>query len=224
VILQHGNGGNKNDLRSIEAFLAGRTQVCAYDRPGAVDGRSDVPSNLPRPVTNLVSEAHDVLVAAEIEPPYFVFGFSAGAMIAFMFAQAYPDETVGFVAINPVPPYTAWIEEATKVQTPEELEREEADYRGSNPESIDYTANDGMLNDSLPATMPYAVMFDEDCGGDTEFCGRVLEPLAATTELLTDVSEGGRFQWVKGAGHDIDLTRPEEVKQTIDEIWAEAVD
>jgi hypothetical protein len=67
----------------------------------------------------------------------------------------------------------------------------------------------------LPSTMPYAIMFDEDCGGDEELCSRLRDPLAETTESLAQVGEGGRFVWVEGAGHDIDLTQPQAVRDTL---------
>jgi hypothetical protein len=41
--------------------------------------------------------------------------------------------------------------------------------------------------------MPYVVMFDEDCDGDTEFCDRILPPLTAATRSLAAVGAGGRF-------------------------------
>lgn len=59
-------------------------------------------------------------------------------------------------------------------------------------------------------------------GGDASVCERLLPPLAETTESLAAVGVGGRFVWVKGAGHDIDLTEPQRIRDTLDEIWDEA--
>jgi pimeloyl-ACP methyl ester carboxylesterase len=47
---------------------------------------------------------HAVLEAAEIPPPYFLVGSSAGGVITFMFAQAYAKHVAGFVVVNPMPP------------------------------------------------------------------------------------------------------------------------
>ncbi len=198
------------------------TMVCAWSRPGA--GRSETPETLPRPISAVVVEMHDVITALEIEPPYFPIGQSAGGAVVFMFAQAYPDEVAGFVSMNPVPSYTRWIEAAAQVETPEELqELEYPDFRGENPERIVFTGNDGMLEDPLPDTMPYAVMFDEDCGG-ASFCDRILDPLASVQSLLADVGDGGRFVWAKGAGHEIYRSAQFQlVYDTIDEVWNEAV-
>lgn len=223
AILAHGIGGDFTELPVLEAHMTGKTMVCGYSRAGV--GRSDEPAERSRPVTDLVTEMYDVLVAAEVPPPYFLVGFSGGGSLVTMYAQANPDDVVGFVSINPVPPYSQWIEVARDIWTPEELQQNEISfYEGGNSESVDMTATSSMLTDPLPATMPYAVMFGEDCGGDTSLCDRILQPLAATTELLAGVGEGGRFVWVKGAGHDIDTTHPAEVREVLDEIWSEATD
>ena len=222
VVLQHGNGGSQGHLASVEAYMAELTQVCAYDRPGG-SGRSDPPAQRPRLVTDVATEAHGVLQAAGIEPPYFLVGQSAGAAITIVFAHLYADEVAGFVASNPNPPFTAWIEAASEVQTPAEIEaREMPDYRGENPEGIDMRSNDIML-EPLPAAMPFAIVFDEDCGG-AAFCDAILEPLAATQARLAEVGEGGRFIWLEGAGHEIPQTRPDELRVVIEQVWAEATD
>jgi pimeloyl-ACP methyl ester carboxylesterase len=223
AVLSHGIGGDYTELEMMEGHLGERTMVCGYSRAGV--GQSDPPADEPRPVSEVISEMHDVLVAAEIPPPYFLVGFSGGGSFVMMYAQAYPDDVVGFVSINPAPPYTYWTNLARDIWSPEEFQTNELDwYAGSNPEGIDMTGTDSMLTDPLPATMPYAVMFDDDCGGDASLCERLFPPLSATTELLAGVGEGGRFVAVPGAGHDIDLTEPQRVRETLDEIWDEATD
>jgi pimeloyl-ACP methyl ester carboxylesterase len=223
VVLQHGNGGTQEQLATIETYIRNTALVCAYDRPGS-SGRSDPLTDRPRSVTDIAEEAHAVLDAAGVEPPYFLIGQSAGAAISIVQAHLYPDDVAGFIASNPNPPFTAWIEAATEVETPEEIETLELpDYHGENPEGIDMRANDIML-EPLPDSMPFAILFDEDCGGDTAFCDRIREPLAATQELLAGTGAGGRFQWVEGAGHEIPVTRPEVVQDTFDELWTEATE
>ena len=221
VVLSHGIGGDHTEMQVIEDHLRDRTMVCGYSRAGV--GGSEPPAKDPRPVADVVAEMHDVLTEAAIPPPYFLVGFSGGGSLVMMYAEAHPDDVVGFVSINPVPSYDHWIKLARDVWTPEELQANEIDwYEGGNPEKIDMTGNASMLEDPLPPGMPYAVMFDEDCGGDTSFCDRILVPLSETTEALAQHGEGGRFEWVKGAGHDIDLKAPDRVRATLDEIWAEA--
>lgn len=223
IVLMHGNGGGgQGQFDLVQAHLLTLSRVCIYDRPGT--GDSPAPATLPRPITEVVAEAHAVLAGAKIAPPVFVIGSSEGGAIAFMYAQAYPSEVAGFVSINPNPPYDPWIKEAAKVETAEEVATaEEPDYRGVNPEQIDNRPNSSMLKTALPASMPYAVMFDENCDGDTAFCAKVFKPLRALAEKLTHVGALGRFVALPGAGHQIEQTQPYEVNKVVDELWAEAV-
>lgn len=223
IVLMHGNGGGgQGQFNLVEPHLLTLSRVCTYDRPGT--GGSPAPAKLPRPITDLVAEAHAVLAAAKIDSPVFLIGTSNGGALAFMYAQAYPVEVAGFVAINPNPPYAAWLAEAKKVETPEEVAiLEEPDYRGENPEGIDNRPTSSMLTNLFPASMPYALMFDETCGGDTAFCAKVYEPLKALDEKLAHVGALGRFISLPGADHDIERTRPSEVNKVVDEIWGQAV-
>jgi predicted esterase len=220
VILESGSGGDQTALFNIEAQLSARTMVCAYDRAGI--GGSDPPSQTPRPVTDLVSDLHGFLDSAEIEPPYLLVGQSIGANIAFMYAQAYPNDVVGFVSMNPVPPYTNWIRAARRVETPTELKNGEiAFYEGENDEQVAFQGTDAMLKDPLPDSMPYVVMFAEDCDGDTEFCGRILPPLSSATKALASVGGDGSFIWVKDAGHEIYVSHLDTVMKTIDGVLSQ---
>lgn len=220
VILESGLGGDQTDLQPIESELAAQTMVCAYDRAG-VSG-SDPPPETPHPVTALVTDLHGFLVAAKIEPPYLLVGQSLGANIVFMYAQTYPGDVAGFVSMNPVPPYTDWIRAAAEVETKTELQNNEiVFYKGQNDEQVALQSTDKMLEDPLPATMPYAVMFAEDCDGDTEFCDRILPPLSAATKALASVGRNGSFIWVKHASHEIYSTDLDVVMETIDGVWSQ---
>jgi len=222
IILMHGNGGDAGQFNLVTPHLETLSRVCSYDRPGT--GGSPAPTTLPRPITDLVAEAHAVLAAAKIGSPVVLIGTSNGGALAFMYAQAYPEEVAGFVSINPNPPYAAWLAEARKVETPQEVATlEEPDYRGENPERIDNRPTSSMLTSPLPASMPYALMFDETCDGDTAFCAKVYEPLKTLDEKLTHVGALGRFVSLPGAGHSIERTQPAEVNKVVDEIWGQAV-
>ena len=62
---------------------------------------------------------------------------------------------------------------------------------------------------------------EEVTGGDTGFCGRVLEPLAATTQLLGQMVEG-EFRPVEDAGHEIFVSHLDAVLEAIDAVWPAA--
>ena len=230
VLLEVGMGGNRGDLSVVEEHLAPHTQVCSYDRAGK--GSSD-PASRPRPVSEVISDAHAFLAQAAkqgAKPPYFLVGQSFGAEVVFLYAQAHPDQVAGFVSINPNPPYKTWLKRARTVQTEAEIrEFEEPFPRGENDEGIDTRSDESMLTDPLPADMPYAVMFDEECEGlppplqNRKDCTRMLSLLELTSKDLAKVGKGGRYVQAKGAGHNIHLTQPEVVFATVDQVWKAAL-
>ena len=220
VVLEVGIAALQDQLDVIEEHLAERTVVCAYDRAGI--GASDPPARTPRPLSEVVSDLNAFIAGPKLEPPVVLVGQSAGGTIVFMYAQAHPDMVAGFVSMNPVPPSKTFLALARKVETKSEFESELAFDRGQNDEGIIFTASEQMLTDPLPPTMPYAVMFDENCGGDAEFCERILPPLTRATKMLASVGAGGRFVRAKGAGHEIYGTRLELVYRTIDDVLKDA--
>jgi pimeloyl-ACP methyl ester carboxylesterase len=218
MLLDSGMGGGQHQLADVEKRFAGRTLVCAYDRAGV--GASDPPATTPRPVSELVADLDAFADAADARPPYLLTGHSMGANVAFMYAQAHPEKVAGFVSMNPVPPAETFIAAAKKVETTPEFTEERSFYRGSNEESTSF--QEPTLSKPLPASMPYAVIFDEDCEGDSDFCSRILPPLIRITKSLAAVGDGGRFVRAKGAGHDIFSADPELVQKTINDVFADA--
>jgi hypothetical protein len=118
--------------------------------------------------------------------------------------------------MNPVPPAETVLDAAKKIETKPEFADERSFYGGENDENTSF--QEPMLSDSLPSSLPYAVMFDEDCGGETDFCGRILPSLIQTTRSLAAAGDGGRFVRAKGAGHDIFAVNPELVQKTINDV------
>ncbi len=217
ILLESGMGGGQHQLTGIEDQFASRTLVCAYDRAGI--SASDPPAKTPRPVSELVADLDAFAAAADARPPYLLVGQSMGGNVVFMYAQAHPEKVAGFVAMNPVPPEETFIDAAKKVETKAEFAEELSFNRGANDEDTSF--HEPMLSDPLPSSMPYAVMFDEDCEGDTDFCDRILPPLIRTTRSLAAVGDGGRFVRAKDAGHNIFDVDPELVQETINEVLNE---
>jgi pimeloyl-ACP methyl ester carboxylesterase len=163
VVLEHGFGGTQTQFATLEEQLGRTTVVCAYDRAGA--GVSDPPATLPRPLSEAVSHLDAFIAAAKLEPPVVVVGHSAGATVAMAYAQAHPGKVGGFVSMNPVPPRQPFLALAKKVETKDEYAEELAFYRGENDERMSFHTSGRLLTAKLPDDMPYAIMFDEDCGG-----------------------------------------------------------
>jgi hypothetical protein len=100
--------------------------------------------------------------------------------------------------------------------------------QGDNAEGIDLSSNDSMLTDRVPADLPYAVMFDASCEDlppplrNAKDCTRLVRLLAAADQELAKVGQGGRFVWAKGGGHFLQVTQPEAVLATVDQVWKAA--
>ena len=229
VLLEPGMGAPRGALGVVEEHLMERTQVCSYDRAGK--GGSD-PASTPRPVSEVISDAHAFLAQAAKQgapPPYFLVGQSFGGEVVFLYAQAHPDQVAGFVSINPSLPYKTWLRRARTVQTEAEIREFELPWpRGDNEEGIDTRSDESMLTDPLPADLPYAVMFDAYCEElppplqNKQDCTRMLRLLELTAKDLAKVGKGGRYVRVKGAGHDIQFSKPEVVLATVDQVLKRA--
>lgn len=97
VILEAGLGGDTISWATVHPLIAAKTKTCAYDRAGL--GFSDG-SNRPSTVRNSTEDLHALLKAANVPPPYVLVGHSAGGMNIRVFADRYPDEVVGMVAVD----------------------------------------------------------------------------------------------------------------------------
>jgi pimeloyl-ACP methyl ester carboxylesterase len=89
VLLEVGMGAPRQALSVVEDHLASRTRVCSYDRAGK--GDSDAPSSTPRPVAEVISDAHAFLTEAARHgagPPYLLVGQSFGGEVVILYAQA----------------------------------------------------------------------------------------------------------------------------------------
>jgi pimeloyl-ACP methyl ester carboxylesterase len=207
VILEPGMGNRAAQLSPIVGKLPAGLRVCSYDRAGI--GGSDPPVG-DRTFTDLVDDLAAFAEEADVAPPVVLVGQSLGASIVYRYAQTHPDTVTGFVAMNPVVPCTEWIERVTPVETPEELQTLEIDFcEGANDEGVDLYETDLMVDEPMPDSLSYVVMFAEDCSDD--FCDRVIPLLADYTEELTRHGAGGTFVEVSGAGHEIFVAHLDEV-------------
>ena len=225
VVLDVGMGNPRGELDSIGARFFERAQVCTYDRAGK--GQS-TPATTPRPVAEVINDLH-VFLGAVAKPPYFLVGQSFGAEVVFRYTQAHPDQVAGFISMNPSPPYKTWVKRAATVQTPAELrEFELLWFRGENEEGIDTRSDERMLTDPLPADMPYAVLFDEECDNlppplqSQKDCTRMVMLLELTAKDLAKVGQGGRYVRVNGGGHRLYVAHLDDVMKSVEQVWSEA--
>jgi pimeloyl-ACP methyl ester carboxylesterase len=91
--------------------LAQDNRVCAYDRPGTVRYVTGLPLTdrstpvaQPRTVSDLVSELHGLLSAAQVPGPYLLVGHSLGGLIALLYAQTHSNDVRGIVFLDALSP------------------------------------------------------------------------------------------------------------------------
>ncbi len=82
----------------VQPAVATRTRACTYDRAGM--GYSDV-SGRPSTPSNIVADLHQLLMNADIRPPYLLVGHSLGGFNMKLYAATYRSEVAGMVLVDP---------------------------------------------------------------------------------------------------------------------------
>lgn len=100
VILQAGGANESLWWVRVQTQLADHVQVCAYDRAGL--GWSEA-ANTPRDPITIVGELHELLAAADMQPPYVMAGHSYGAVLTRIYAAQYPAEVAGIALVDGMP-------------------------------------------------------------------------------------------------------------------------
>jgi alpha/beta hydrolase fold len=194
IVLETGEGGTVREFSQIKQKLAELTTTCAYDR--ANNGQSDKVAT-PRTAKDVIEDLHALLAAAEVPGPYLFVGHSAGGMLVQLYARTYPDQVIGVVAMNPVPPAHPWLDKVGDAS-------EEAYYRGQNGESLDYlTSSDQIATAPLPPNVPFEMLLSTDiqCEGD-QLCLKSYSTYEQIMQEVTADWSNGKFSQVE-AGHNI---------------------
>ncbi|HXQ35201.1 MAG TPA: alpha/beta hydrolase [Anaerolineales bacterium] len=194
IVLETGEGGTVREFSQIKQKFAELTTTCAYDR--ANNGQSDKVAT-PRTAKDVIEDLHALLAAAEVPGPYLFVGHSAGGMFVQLYARTYPDQVIGVVAMNPVPPAHPWLDKVGDAS-------EEAYYRGQNGESLDYlTSSDQIATAPLPPNVPFEMLLSTDiqCEGD-QLCLKSYSTYEQIMQEVTAAWSNGKFSQVE-AGHNI---------------------
>ncbi|CAA9566070.1 MAG: hypothetical protein AVDCRST_MAG87-1964 [uncultured Thermomicrobiales bacterium] len=172
----------------------GRTNLtCTYDRAGL--GRSgEAPE--PRVASDVVADLQALLKLAGVPTPYVLVGHSAGGTFVQLYARTYPDQVLGVVAMNPVPPAGLWLPRALPLMDAWEQSEEEAAYRGEGQsESIDWNASGNQLlaAPASPPGMPFEMLISSNaqCRAPGDTCNRTWEVYRAIQQEVT-------AQWPQG--------------------------
>jgi len=98
VVFEAGLGMDWTSWDEVANDVAARARVFAYSRPGY--GASD-PTPTPRDPRTIVEELRALLAAEGYAPPYILVGHSMGGGYMELFAKAHPDEVAGVVLVDP---------------------------------------------------------------------------------------------------------------------------
>lgn len=97
VILESGLGDTYISWRKVQPEIAKFSRVCSYDRAGL--GYSD-PTSEPRTSKIIAQQLHELLRAAQVNPPYVLVGHSMGGYDVRLFTSLYGSEVAGMVLVD----------------------------------------------------------------------------------------------------------------------------
>jgi pimeloyl-ACP methyl ester carboxylesterase len=225
IALEVGQGNSSSQLGAVADALSRRWRVCSYDRAGLAG--SDPDNHSPRKIAELLADEQAFLRASGASARYVLVGQSLGAMLDLLYMQEHPEQVAAVLAMNPGPTYHDWIRRLRgRVSRAELLDNEIAPMSGrgaqSAQEAVDTRGSDRFLTEPVPASIPYVVMFAEDCGGGSDaYCDKVVRELEHTQRNLARRTRSGRFIAVPGASHEIYLTKLPLVLATVEQLAAE---
>jgi pimeloyl-ACP methyl ester carboxylesterase len=218
-VLEAGEGVPSAAMSSLKQALAERGTACSYDR--ANQGPSES-APTPRTAAEIVADLNELLSAASIPGPYVLVGHSAGGMFVQMYARTFPEDVVGVIAMNPVPPFAEWREQGFSEMSRQERASEIAYYEGENGESIDYRVSSEQVAEApAPPDVPFEMLLSTiaQCESPDDICGRTYPAYEAIMEVLSQEWSDSRFSQVE-SGHEIYLGDLEAVLATVDRVLA----
>jgi pimeloyl-ACP methyl ester carboxylesterase len=191
MILEVGEAAHYQALSGIANAYQSQMKVCSYRRAGTN--------------RDIVADLHGLLSVAKVPGPYLLVGHSAGGLLVQAYAAAYPEETAGVVAINPVPAWQSWSTLAFKEMTAQERQDETDYYEGANGESLDYRDVSQFIAESpIPRDIPLHVLISTiaQCDSPIDVCGRTYPAYEQIAKDITQAWGEGSFSQVD-APHDI---------------------
>lgn len=210
VVFESGLGDDWVPWEIVARDIAAEARVFAYSRPGY--GKSD-PSPEPRDPAHIVEALRGLLTARGYAPPYLLVGHSFGGVYMELFAKAHPDEVVGVVLVDPRHRDFA-------------IACDEADLEGCDiPASVLSTLPE-VQRDEIEA---FTRASDEirEAGAFGAYPVRVLTATAhgfgpeveqlwrSLLGSLAGEADDGEQRIFEGAGHYLQLERPDEVTDVI---------
>ena len=211
VVFEAGLGEDWTHWDEVAGQVALHARVFAYSRPGF--GASDPPTT-PRDPKQIVEELRALLASQGYAPPYVVVGHSIGGAYMELFAKSHPDEVVGAVLVDPRHRDFLSTCEAANIDgcgIPESTLATQ-----SAAVIAEYHAF-AMASDQIHAagtfgSYPVRVLTATNHPGVSPAWETLWETILAS--LAAEAADGKQIV-VQGAGHHIQLDRPDVVVQSI---------
>ncbi len=212
VVLEAGEATPGNYMFGFQKILARQYMTCAYDRANV--GASDT-APTPRSASDVVNHLHQLLQTADVPGPYVLVGQSAGGFFVQLYGRRFPDEVVGVVSMNPVPPADEALKRELPVLNQEEREMERAYFREDSEGISWFTSTKELKEAPPPPPVPFEMLVstEAECEGDS-FCLKTHE---GYEEIEREVAQ----QWPEGSyrqletGHEIYSEKPEVVVDAV---------
>lgn len=240
ILLEAGGGGDYLTWAEILPVMQATHRLCGYDRAGLRE--SEPPAEASRTAADQVADLRALLDAAGVSGPFVIGAQSYGATVATLFTQAYPDEVVGLLFVDPQSPRVTarWRdalsapaagEPASVTDFRDGLETFETDP-SLNPEHVHLRTSLAEAAAALDAPgplfgdRPVVVLSAETTPGSRsglppDLATTVDEIWAAAQQELADESTAGSLETVSGAGHEIQVDRPPAVIEALEGILAD---
>ncbi len=237
ILLEAGGGGDYLTWAEILPEMQSTHRLCAYDRAGL--GQSEPPAEASRTAADQVADLRALLDAAGVSGPFVIGAHSDGATVATLFTQAYPDEVVGLLFVDPrgprvsarwrdALPAPAADEPASVTDFRDGLETFETDA-SLNPEHIHLRTSFAEAAEALdvPGPLfgdrPVVVLSAETTPGPQlglpPNLAKTIDDLwVAGQQELADESTAGSLETVSGAGHEIQVDQPPAVIAALERI------
>ena len=187
------------------------------------------------------ADLHTLLDAAQVRGPFVVGAHSFGAIIATLFTQAYPDDVLGLVFVDPqaprqsaaflkaLPPASADDPSSLK-EIRDVLENFETDpsqnpehvaIRESGAKAVAALDAPGPLFGDRPVVVLSAGRLPPDFSTMPPDLARSLTTArAAAQQELADESTAGSLETVAGSGHNIQVENPPAVIKALEDVLA----
>lgn len=210
VVFEAGLGDDWTSWDNVAAQVAHHARIVAYSRPGY--GASS-PATTPRDPRTIVEELRVLLASEGYTPPYLLVGHSFGGTYMELFAKAHPDEVVGVVLVDPRHREFLATCEAAHLDScgiPEPVLATQ-----SSSTIAEYRAF-ALASDEIRAAGPFGAYPVRVLTATDHPVSPARELLWKTmlADLAAEASDGGQLV-VSGAGHYIQLDRPDVVVQSI---------